>query len=355
MLCVILVPLILGAVLTTWVAASSSKRLLDERAHQFGGAIADQLAISITDQLVQKDVLGLNITLNNLLGKGDFDFASVYSADNKLLAQAGKNTGNLMIFSRGVVFQNAAAGTLQVGLARHLVDSPTNTILFTSLLVPLIFIGVILLFGWTYSDFVYLWLTLPKEAREPLAPVEDEDEQELAPIVPIEEVPDVPVVLERVTILVVKIRPPRMLDKHRAAIAQALALHGGDVQPGSGDFVAMFQTRSQIVEAIRSAVLVNTLLHLGRDHVTVKLSVHTTPTAAGVEKATKQATYLASISDNVLLASREVYEVLADSDQVTMQPFHNSLTPEGEVYFVDSLNGQNQELIQRQARQLFNA
>ena len=165
-LCVILVPLILGAILTTWVAVFASNRLLEQRANQFGSAIADQLASSISDQLVRPDVLGLNVTLNNLLEKGNFSFASVYSADNKLLAQAGKNTGDLKVFTRDVVFQNAAAGTLQVGLSPHLVDAPVRTILYTSILVPLIFVAVIALFGWAYADFVYLWLTAPGSPKK---------------------------------------------------------------------------------------------------------------------------------------------------------------------------------------------
>ena len=152
-----------------------------------------------------------------------------------------------------------------------------------------------------------------------------------------------------------KIRPARFVDIHQSSIARALALHGGAPRlvPG-GDFVVSFSTRAQIVEAIRAALLVNTLLHLGRDHVTVRLGLHTTDQTDKLEKATKQATYLASISDNNLLASKDVYLALGNSEQVTLQAFRSSLAPDGEVYFVDSLNGNNEELIQRQARQLFN-
>lgn len=350
-LCVILVPLILGAMLTTWVAVVSSEQLLDARAKQFGGAIADQLSASIADQLVQPDVLGLNVTLNNLLDKGDFSFASVYSADNKLLAQAGKNTGNLMMFTREVVFQNAAAGTLQIGLDPQLVDAPTMTILFTSLLVPLIFIAMITLFGWSYADFVYLWLTAPgaqhefiePEPEEPPDSSDDNEEEE-----------EVPEVEDRVTLLVIKLRPTRLVETYEPIVLRALALHRGSpkLTPGK-DFVVAFHTHAQVVDAIRAALLVKSLLQLSKDHLTVKLGLHTTMNADEFDKATKHATYLASISDNLLLASKAVFEVLGESEQVTLQAFHSSLTPDGEVYFVDSLNGQNQELIQRQAKQLF--
>ncbi|HKI75182.1 MAG TPA: hypothetical protein VJ998_11075, partial [Pseudomonadales bacterium] len=128
-LCSILIPIILAGIVITYVAVSSTRHMLVERADQFGGAIADQLATSVSDQLVQRDLLGLNVTLGNLVTRGDFSFASVYSADNKLVAQAGKNTGNLTLFTRDVVFQNAAAGYVQVGFSPDLVDSPISTIL----------------------------------------------------------------------------------------------------------------------------------------------------------------------------------------------------------------------------------
>ena len=350
-LCVILIPILLGTALTTWVAVYSSKHLLEDRMQQFGGAIADQLAATIADQLVPPDVLGLNVTLNNLLDKGDFSFASVYSANNKLLAQAGKNSGNLVMFTRDVVFQNAAAGTLQIGLSPDLVAAPIRTILFTSLLVPLIFVAIILLFGWSYADYVYLWLTLPAAQRRPAA-VEAPAPETGDPSPPTEAMP----VDDRVTLLVIKIRPVRLIEAHRSMVTRALALHHGEVSFTSGsDFVVTFRTSGQIVDAIRAALLVNTLLHLGRDHLTVKLGLHTTASIDEAGKATKQATYMASISDNLLLASKDVFQTLGESQEVTLHAFHSSLTPDGEVYFVDSLNGNNQELIQRQARQLLNA
>jgi uncharacterized membrane protein affecting hemolysin expression len=341
-LCAILVPVIFCAIVTNWVAVSSAKHLLEERARQFGGAIADQLAVSITDQLVQRDILGLNVTLGNLQAKGDFSFASVYGADNKLLAQTGKSNGDQLVFTRDVVFQNATAGYLQIGLAHQYVDSPATTILLTSILVHLILVSLIGLFGWSYADLVYLWLTAPRRREpEPMieqpAPEEHPDEGES----------------NRLTILVIKVRPARLVAMHRKMITQALALYGGDVEAtDGGDFTVTFRSRSQIFDAMRSALLVRALMQLGHDAATVKLGLHTTAETGQADKARKQATYMASISDNVLLASKEVHRCLDRPEQVTMHQFHSSLTPSGEVYYVDSLGGQNQELIQRQARQL---
>ena len=63
---------------------------LNQKVQHFGASIADQLSLSVTDYFVNEDILSLNVVLTQLLARGHFDFASVYSAYNQLLAQVGK-------------------------------------------------------------------------------------------------------------------------------------------------------------------------------------------------------------------------------------------------------------------------
>jgi len=201
------------------------------------------------------------------------------------------------------------------------------------------------LFGWSYADFVYLWLTDPGGTRLPASEeIESADVDE----------PPEPRVIERTTILVIKIRPARLIATHEAGISRALSLYRGDIElTEGGDFVVTFQTETQVFEAIRAAMLVHSLLRLGRDHTTVKMGLHTAATPSAVPKAKKQATYMASISENQLLASTEIRDCLDGSASVSLLEFHSSLTPDGEAWYVDSIDPQSQELIARQAKQLF--
>lgn len=347
---VILAPILISAVITTLVMVSMTRSQLKERADQFGGAIADQLAITIADQVVQKDILGLNVVLNNLQEKRDFVFASVYGTDNHLLAQAGKNSGDLLMFSRDVVFQNASAGYLQLGLRKEDITTPANTLLIVAIGIHAILLLVIGLFGWTYADLVYLWFTVPRKQRVAARTVTSDEDS------PSETSDITEQVIDQTTILVIKIRPVRLLDTAEPRLMRAFSLYSGEIEVTEGsDLVLTFRSPGQILEAIRCGLLINKLMHMERASATVKLGVHTLSATQGpiaLAKARKQATYISSISENKLLASREVFEVLGPSEQVKLQAFHSSLAPDGEVYFIDTLAGANEELIQRQARQL---
>jgi hypothetical protein len=344
-LAAILVPILGSAVVTTWVATTAVHRQLEERTRLFGNAMADQLALTVTDQLVQKDLLSLNVVLNDLTAKGDFSFASVYSVDNRLLAQAGRNGGDLLIFTRDVVFQNASAGSVQIGLGKQYLTTPTTRILMIVILVHLMLVICLGTVGWLYGDFVYLWMTLPGSAG---------NDPPRAGTTPAPAGPDHAV--EQVTILVIKIKPVRQLHAHERTIMKALALYHGSLEATEGDdLVITFTGDNQVSRAIRCGLLVNSIMHSMHANVTVKLGLHATTAAGGstvIAGAKKQASYIASISDNKLLASRQAYRLGGDYEQAIMHAFHSSLAPDGDLYCVGSVEPADQELIERQARQL---
>ncbi|MEX2327894.1 MAG: hypothetical protein WD558_09185, partial [Pseudomonadales bacterium] len=109
-LALIVLPILISGIIITWVSAAQMRSELQTQTSRFGHAMVGQLATTITDPMVQRDVLSLNVILSDLLEKGDFAFASVYSTDNRLLAQVGRNRSNLQTFTRDVIFQNASPG-----------------------------------------------------------------------------------------------------------------------------------------------------------------------------------------------------------------------------------------------------
>lgn len=342
-LALIVLPILLSGIIIIWVSAFQTRSGLEAQTFQYGNAMVDQLARTITEPMVQEDLLSLNVVLSDLLAKGNFTFASVYSADNRLLAQVGRNRNNLQTFTRDVVFQNASPGYVQLGLDLGGIDTRVRNLVGITAFVLAILIAAISLIVLRFGDLLYFWWSAP--ARN--MPVADTD-PDPAP-------PEIEDITGDVTVLVIKVRPTRQLGANREKIGRALSLYRGEVEPTEGDdIVVKFSTHDQVLQAVLCSKLVARILSLARGSKQVKLGMHVASLTEGdeVKKAIKHAKYLASISENKLLSSRKVFAKLGQSDRVSLQEYHSSLTPDGEVYFLESLAPASMALIERQARQL---
>ena len=345
-LLIILLPIVLSGLITTLVSMASSKRQLEARALHFGNAVAEQMALTVVEPMVQKDLLSLNVILTNLLDKGSFQFASVYSSDNRLLAQSGKNTGDMTMFTRDVVFQSAATGFVQLGMDNGYLHAPMTAMLATAIVINAAVIAFICVAVWFYGDLLYFWWSAPPVVVPVLSVSTPANP---TPVETPEEIDDISGDL---TILVIKVRPARQLEANIDRITRALSLYRGEVEITDGDdFVITFTTSDQVFQAICCGLLIQAIMRQTRGSIHVKLGLHVAALTRGEDtfKATKHATYLASISDDKLLVSRQARNKMGNSDRVALEPFHSSLTPDGEVYCMKSLT--NTELIERQARQ----
>lgn len=341
-----LVPILVGGISGTLLLWSWTAERTEARANHFARAIVAQVAVTVTDPLLQEDALSLNVILGDLVRRGDVSFASVYSADNRLMAQAGRRTDELQLFNHDISFQNTSAGYVQLGLSRDDIAGETAGLLSFALSVWLIIAGTIAAFGWLYGDLLYLWLGGAGSTKRPT----DESEPEAdAP-----EAPE-PVAIEQ-TILVIKIRPYRQLDAHFESIMKAIALYGGEAQVTDGDdIIVVFRRAEQLTRSECTARLINALMSRARGNIAVKTGLHqyrSDDDPADIEKARKHATYLASIADGNLLVSRRVFEEADTSHRARFEEFHSSLTPDGEVYLLRHLDGERAALITRQAEQL---
>ncbi|MDZ7686626.1 MAG: hypothetical protein U5O39_17985 [Gammaproteobacteria bacterium] len=115
----ILVPILIGATIGTALTWQWATDRVESRSRHFGNALASQVALTVTSPLLQKDALSLNVILRDLVRRGDVAFASVYDADNHLVAQAGRRNEKQLHVSKDVTFQNTAAGYVQIGLPRE--------------------------------------------------------------------------------------------------------------------------------------------------------------------------------------------------------------------------------------------
>ncbi|MEX0943041.1 MAG: hypothetical protein WD002_10895 [Pseudomonadales bacterium] len=345
-LALIALPILISGIIITWVSAAQMRSELQTQTSRFGHAMVDQLATTITDPMVQRDVLSLNVILSDLLEKGDFAFASVYSTDNRLLAQVGRNRSNLQTFTRDVVFQNASPGYVQLGLDHSGIDARVRNLVAMATMVLITLVAFIFLLVWHYGDFLYFWWSAPESNSGTADKSSDTNAESTTP-----EIEDI---TGDLTILVIKVRPVRLLEANLDKINSALSLYRGEVELTVGDdIVVKFSTHDQVFQAVFCGTLVASILRLTRGSKQVKLGLHVASLTEGddVAKAIKHAKYLASISDNKLLSSRKVFAKVGQSDRIALQEFHSSLTPDGEVYFVESLSPANAALIERQARQ----
>ena len=343
-LLIICMPLIFSGLLSTGLIVSVVSSQLKGQSEQFGQAISDQLAISVSDHLVNNDVLSLNVLLTELTAKSHFDSASVYNTNNELLAQAGNPGESSQLFTQQVTFRNVISGYIQVGFDPRPRESQITQMLFYSISVHLFLVIIIVLIGWFYGDLFYVWTAQTRQlvannpsVNEDKAPVTSESET----------------TSPHFTILVIKVRPTRLLPGLLPRLNQALALYAGSLEDTDGDdILVLFKQEEQLVQAACSGLLILEMFKQKESGVTIKVGMHQVSDSTDVasfEQAKKHASYLASISENQMLTSRLIQEIIAPLDQFESHSFHSSMTPDGEVYYISALS--NQSLIESQARE----
>ena len=343
-----ILPLIISAaVMSTLVTFSTEKRLTSQSEY-FAKTLTTYLAMTTAEHMVNDDVLGINILLTRLQEDEILDFASVYGTNDQLIAQVGRqNPRATAIFSQQVTFQDTTAGYIQVGFNDRTISQYRDTMLALVLIFHLILLfivaGTILFAG----DFVAFWIFL-----SPAKPVEevgtsDKAEDSEPPLVEPED--------PSTTILVIKFRPIRLLDKHKVVLEQAASLYNGKLVDQGDDLTIQFRGDDGVFQSACAALLLLTLIHHLGPPLKIKLGIHWLADMndeIALEKATKHTSYLASIGEQVALVSRAFEEQLARQSDISSEPFHSSLTPDGEVFQI--IQVQNQSLIDSQALQLIN-
>jgi hypothetical protein len=343
-LLIVLVPLLLSGLISTYLIYWVTQTQLHNQSERFSQTIANHLASSVVDHVMNNDRLGLNVLLSDLLEDKNFDFASVSNTNNQLLAQVGKKSLTSRIFSQQVTFHETIAGSVQISFNQNIIQSQITNLLILSAAIHGLAALALTLLIWFYSDMIYLWIMQPlqpdgaiKSKHKRLTKVKAEQLDVTSSI-----------------ILVIKVRPVRLLAMHRHRIEQALALYTGELlSTQSNDIEISFHKSDQLFQATCTGLLTLALFRQIETPITIKIGMHMVndrSNAPDFQQAGKHASYLASISENEFLTSRIVGETMAKTNQYVLQPFHSSMTPDGEVYRIAGLVNQN--LIEGQAKQL---
>nr|WP_256737457.1 AhpA/YtjB family protein [Pseudomonas sp. dw_358] len=106
------------------------KQAMHEQADALGQSLTTQTASSATELLVANDMLSLNVLLNNLVKNPLVAHAAIYSADNRIIAEAGQRPKNGLLgpadglYETKISFQDVTAGTLRISLDMNQFQQP---------------------------------------------------------------------------------------------------------------------------------------------------------------------------------------------------------------------------------------
>ncbi len=333
----ILIPFVLSAAVSTLIITSYVSRQIADQSSQFGQAIADQLANTAIDYLVSNDVLSLNVILDELRNRGNFDFAAIYNPNNQLLAQSGKQLSLEQSFTREINFQDTNLGYVLIELDRTEISSIQDTLVATTIILHGLIAAAVCALLWFYGDFLYLYLTgTGRKGRQPAAIPEHSSET-----------------TTECTLLAIKMKPARLIPL--GEIQAACSLYGATLaQPaGDEDWLLSFCSVDQTVKSLRCALLIKAIVALQPRVLNFKAGLDMGHIEA-LPTIRKQASYLASASEQCVLATQRIKQALDRTenaylqDKIATQQFHSAFTADGQVYEVTSLD----PLVEQQAKQL---
>ncbi|MFT5013756.1 MAG: putative membrane protein affecting hemolysin expression [Dinoroseobacter sp.] len=341
-----ILPIVVSAMVMSVVVTTVTEKRMQAQNEQFSRTLTSYLAMTIAEHLVNNDALGINVLLSRMQEESALDYASVYDAQNQLIAQVGQHGAASNAFSREISFQDTTAGYIQVGFSSDAITAQSSLALSLVLVFHLILGFVICGFIWFAGDLATVWIfgRQSVDAQPEKASAELESE----PLEP--EIVEDPAA----AILVFKIRPARLMDRHREQLKHGITLYGGTpIEHEGDDFLAYFLGENACFQSICTALLMLKVIEQIGPPVKLKVGMHwiaESDDKLAMDKATKHASYLASIDEQTALVSRTFEREIASLTEIEYESFHSSLTPDGEVFQI--LRVKNQGLIESQALQL---
>ena len=351
----ILLPAVVCLTLSLFLITGFVYSELKEQREHFTQAIVSQLTASTADYLVTEDLLGLNVVLGNLVSEGDLTFASVYNTDNNLLAQAGKaGSENQDIVTRDITFQNETAGYLRVVVNQSTLDEKFRRLVSTFILIHLLILGATAFFIWYFADLIFLGLFSANKQHGRITSKNIPTEVDTLNQIGTDPGSETPAVADDINlIMVMKIRPHRWLATHEERISSALSLYRCRVEVTDGqDIVAMFSAEDCLYDAVCAGLLLIEVFERLNTTINIKIGINLVTEPELIDACRKQTVYIASIAERQLLISRDVYNLCCEDSRILISEFHNSLTPTGSVFLVESLQPAYQKLIRLQAEKL---
>ncbi len=356
----ICLPLLISSFVSIWLIL----HLVDESERKqslvIGEAIATQLASSVSEYLISEDRLSLTVLLNDLVQQGVFNKATIFGADNSLVATAGDSTGSAStVYTAEIPYQDSVAGYVRISLAEDSLFTNSSTILFWTIILNL----VLLVSTGFYANYIAQFLLAPRPDSSRTTDNESTGlipKRDLGFSLPIikastrfdRKAPNQDADFDNFSILVLKIRPPRVFDNLSNSIKQVASLHKGRIKSFDDEITLLFtQPDQHCFHAICAALVIQSLTRES-GFAEYKAGIDCGTEKDEVKQARKKASYYASVAQNELLVSKAVYLHEHIQGKARISEFHSSMAPDSQLYRIDGLKESHQKLIDSQARQL---
>ena len=354
------IPLLVSCALSIYLIANLINENQQQQSQLIGNAIARQLGASVSEYMLAEDRLSLTVLLNELVMEGVFSSATIYGADNRLVAAAGNATNSVNnVFTAEIPYQDSVAGYVHISLAT---DKLFVNSLSTILTVIAANLALILITGF-YAVKVATKLTrqrssgLEDASHDPMLNGSVKKERTFSlPIITAPSRPDhksEPLEFNEFSMLVLKIRPPRIIDEIRTSIRKATALYKGRIESFDDEEITVLFTH-ETDHCFHAACTALVIQSLTRE---IKYGECKAGMACGskrdeIRQVRKQASYYASVANDELLVSEAVYEHENIYGKVEIAEFHSSMAPDSQLYKISGLLDSHQNLIDSQARHL---
>jgi uncharacterized membrane protein affecting hemolysin expression len=353
-------PLLVSCALSVYFIAGHISETQQQQSQLIGNAIAKQLGASVSEYMLAEDRLSLTVLLNELVTEGVFSSATIYGADNSLVAAAGNSVNSEnAVFTAEIPYQDSVAGYVHISLATdRLFTDGWSTILIigtANLLLILVagFCAVKMASKLTSQH------STPEQASNRDDATNGSTRKERSFSLPIIKAPSraeqksQPLEFDDFTMLVLRIRPPRIVDDLRSSIRKAASLHKGRIESFDDEEITILFTNEtdHCFQAACTALVVRSLTNEIK-YGECKAGMVCGSKKDEIRQIRKQASYYASVANNELLVSESVYLHEHIYGKAEIVEFHSSMAPDSQLYKISGLLDSHQNLIDSQARQL---
>ena len=353
-------PVVFSCLLSIAVIQIVFRQALEQQLGDYGDATSRQLAITLTEHLINNDLLSLNVLLSEFVNQQYFDQASVYSAEHKLLAQAGtgsryENVVSYLYFSSEISFQQEVIGLVEVAIdtneITHKVTIASAYVLFGHLLIVL----ATIIFQLKRDRFTSTQteqnpdLEITEETTEPaqiqenttgVFSSENTGEPEDASLL----------------LMVIKSASNYRHEAFLELVNDSLVFYNGTLISGQpGDYCISMEGINRLRQMLCYASLLQSLYESRFSNRSPSLSFRAGIHVANdghFHKARKHTSYISSIARYGILVSKEVREALKHEQKITFSPWRDSAVSDDQVFRLDSLGPEFSTLIAQQKQQL---
>jgi hypothetical protein len=334
-------PLIVSAVITVsgiLILSSDTVEIENKKLHQ---SAANQIARVTADYLAKRDLLSLNVMVDDLSREAHISLAAIYDPQNRLLAQSGLAQPNSTRLTAEISSQTESLGRLVVEFE----DTPNSgflrLILWSSIFVYSLLITLVCTLAYFFGDFLMLWVT-GRPGPKPAAIETDKGTPASMPT------------SLSCSLLAMKLTPQRLVPDQEI-IQQCQALQGNLFELTSGEYEVHFRSDQHLPNCLEFTRFIEQLVSASEGRMQAKMAM-----SQGLfedhEDIKKRVRYLASLSPGKPLISKSVYDELTQetSETVTtsmasifshydIKPFHSPMASDIELFTLHPRPGQRSD------------